>query len=91
MIDSPPGHWARWITGAQIRAMRGFLGWRPSRLATESKLSVLTVRRAEERDGIPPINASSFDALQNALEAAGIVFLDEDDDGQGVRLRKLVK
>ena len=49
------------------------------------------MRRAEERDGIPPINASSFDALQNALEAAGIVFLDEDDDGQGVRLRKLVK
>jgi ribosome-binding protein aMBF1 (putative translation factor) len=78
----------RSITGAQIRAARGFLRWSARRLADKSELSLLTVRRAEAGDGIPPINATSVDALQKVLEAAGVVFLDENSDGQGVRLRK---
>ena len=81
----------RSITGAQIRAARGFLRWSASRLATVSKLSILTVRRAEAGDGIPPIKASSVDALQSVLEANGIVFLDENSDGPGVRLRRVGK
>jgi DNA-binding transcriptional regulator YiaG len=79
------------ITGAQIRAARGFLRWSASRLATVSQLSILTVRRAEGGDGVPPINPNSIDALQSVLEANGIVFLDENSDGPGVRLRRVGK
>jgi hypothetical protein len=32
-----------------------------------------------------------FEALRGALEAAGVIFVEENGDGPGVRLRKAVK
>ena len=76
------------ITGSQIRVARAFLRWSANRLATESKLGIATVRRAEAEDGVPPIGATSIDNLQRVLEAAGILFVDDNDNGPGVRCRK---
>ena len=71
-------------SSAQIRAGRGLLGWSQADLADAAKLSRATVNRAESA-------AASDDALatmQRALEAAGIMFVPENGEGPGVRLRK---
>jgi hypothetical protein len=44
------------------------------------------VRRAEATDGKPPITEANADALQRALEAAGVEFTNGDQPG--VRMRK---
>jgi hypothetical protein len=57
--------------------------------------SVLARRAVVSRDTIidfengsrTPI-ASNLVAIRTALEAAGVIFIDENDEGQGVRLRK---
>jgi hypothetical protein len=76
------------ITGSQLRAARSLIRWSADRLATESKLGIATVRRAEAEDGAPPITAANANALQRALEGAGVIFVEENGEGPGVRLRK---
>lgn len=76
------------ITGAQIRAARAMLRWRADDLASKAKLGVATVRRAEQEDGPVSMTASNASAIVRALEAAGVIFINDDDQGPGVRLRK---
>ena len=48
------------------------------------------MRRAEAADGTPRMHSDNLLALQRAMEAAGVVFLEEGDmrpGGVGVRLR----
>jgi hypothetical protein len=54
------------------------------------KRSKNTIRRAEAAEGIPGVRADNLAALQRALEAGGILFLDAGDvrtGGPGVRMR----
>ncbi len=76
------------ITGAQIRAGRALVRWSAEDLAKESKLGVATVRRAEMSDGLPTITEVNGDAMQRALEQAGVIFVPGTGEGPGVRLRK---
>lgn len=76
------------ITGAQIRAARGLIRWSAETLAERSKLGVATVRRAESVDGLPTITEANIAAIRAALEAAGVIFVAENGEGPGVRLRK---
>ncbi len=81
---------ASMLTGAQIRAARSLIGWSATKLAAQAGISYPTVQRAESVDGIPRLTAPNLFAIQRALEAAGVVFLDEHeqrDGGVGVRLR----
>ena len=73
------------ITPAQIREARALLGWPPSTLARRTKLQASTIYRAEADDGAG-ITAPQSDAIQRALEAAGVEFMNGDQPG--VRLRK---
>jgi hypothetical protein len=73
------------ITGAQSRAARGLIRWSAEMLAARSKLGVATVRRAEAVDGPLPITTANADALQTALEAAGVEFTNGEQPG--VRLK----
>ena len=73
------------ITGGQIRAARAFLRWSADELARRANVGSQTVRRAEREDGIPSMLANNMDAIQRALEAEGIEFL--DGEGPGVRYR----
>lgn len=71
---------------AQSRAARGLLDWSQSELAKKGNLSESTVRDFEKGRRVPGIN--NLGALRLALESAGIIFIEENGEGPGVRLRK---
>lgn len=79
------------ITGPQIRAARALVGWTAAKLAERSRLSVPTIQRAEQAADVPNMKTTNLLAVQRALEAAGVVFLDPGDTrdgGPGVRFTK---
>jgi hypothetical protein len=82
---------ARPLTSAQIRAARALLRWSAEDLARHSLLSVATVRRAELTEDETSMTAANDLAVRRALEAAGVIFIDENGEGPGVRLRKRSK
>ena len=57
-------------------------------LAERSKVSLPSIKRLEAQAGPLAAQARTIDALRTALEAAGIVFVAENGEGPGVRLRK---
>ena len=71
----------------QIRAARALLGWSQTELAARAGLSLPTVKRVEGAFG-PNVSEEARLRLQQALEAAGLEFLEENGAGQGVRFRK---
>jgi transcriptional regulator with XRE-family HTH domain len=76
------------ITSEQIRAARAMLRIEQRGLADASGVSIETVERIERMPG--PISAftTTVEKLQRALESAGVIFVPENGDGPGVRLRK---
>ncbi len=76
------------ITGSQIRAARALIRWTADDLAKASGVGVATIRRAELIDGIVNMTAPNVAAVQRALEEAGVIFVPENGEGAGVRLRK---
>ena len=76
------------LTGAQVRAARALVRWSAQELAKRSRVGVSTVQRIEAVEGVPSATGTNLEAIQSALEAAGVVFIDQDDGGPGVRLRQ---
>jgi transcriptional regulator with XRE-family HTH domain len=76
------------LTSAQIKAARALVRWSAEDLAQQSMLSVATIRRAELAKGETAMTAANDLAVRRALEAAGVVFIDENGGGPGVRLRQ---
>ena len=78
------------LTGEQLRAGRAMIGWDQSELAEKANVSLKTIKRMEATSGF--INARSTWSVKNALEIAGIEFLDGDGNwrtrGDGVRFSK---
>jgi transcriptional regulator with XRE-family HTH domain len=71
---------------AQIRAARALLGWRQEDLARRAGIGVATVRRIEVLKS-PAGNVATLMNIKQALEKAGILFLDSNRAvGFGVRL-----
>ncbi|WP_179955999.1 helix-turn-helix domain-containing protein [Pannonibacter tanglangensis] len=54
-------------------------------LATLANVSTNTISRLERGDELKP---RTVDAIRAALETAGVIFIDENGEGPGVRLRK---
>ncbi len=75
------------LTGSQIRMARGHLNWSTKKLAGEAGVGISTVQRMETVDGVPPSSGKNLEAVQKTLETAGIVFVDANGLGPGVRLR----
>jgi transcriptional regulator with XRE-family HTH domain len=73
------------ITAAQCRAARGLLDWTQFQLAEASSFGVVAIRKFE---GGARARSSTIEMLQRALEAGGVVFVDENGEGPGVRLKK---
>ena len=69
----------------QCRMARAGLGWGVRELATAAKVSVDTVARFERGD---ELKERTVEAIQRALEAGGIEFIDENGGGPGLRLKK---
>jgi transcriptional regulator with XRE-family HTH domain len=73
------------LTGSQARMARAALKMSVRDLAAAAKVSPNTVTRIEAD---LPANSSTLAAVRTALESAGVVFVDENGQGPGVRLRK---
>jgi hypothetical protein len=76
------------LTSGQIRAARALLRWSAEDLARASTVGVATIRRAELAEAETSMNTPNDRAIRQACEAAGIVFIDENGGGAGVRLKK---
>lgn len=74
------------ITAAQCRAARALLDWRQQQLATAAGVGIVTVRQVE--GGVIEPRRATLTVIRNALESAGVKFIDENGGGAGVRLRK---
>jgi len=77
----------RKISSAQVRAARALLRWTALDLAAASKVGVATIRRTEVIDGEMSVTAPNESAIRQALERAGVEFIDANGGGEGVRLR----
>ena len=74
---------------AQCRAARGLLRWTQPDLAKASGVSDVTVRKFENEQAT--LQRASLQVMRQAIEAAGVIFVDENGEGPGVRLRKASK
>ena len=75
---------------SQLRAARSLLGWDQKQLAEQAELGVATIRRLEAQEGRLQSHTNTIDKLTTVLEAAGIIFLQEElTGGVGVRLRRV--
>lgn len=78
------------ISPAQCRAARALLRWSQDELHQRSKVAQRTIADFE-RAARTPFERTLND-LQEAMEAGGIVFLPENDEGgEGVRFEKQPK
>lgn len=77
------------LSGAQIRAARALLRWSAEELAKRAKLGRITVVRAEAVDGATALTLANADALRRVLEEGGVVFIEANGGGPGVRLRRV--
>jgi transcriptional regulator with XRE-family HTH domain len=69
----------------QLKMARAAVGWGVRDLAKKAGVTANTVTRIENG---ADAKQSTMDRLQQALEAAGIEFIEENGGGLGVRLRK---
>jgi len=72
----------------QVKAARALLAWSQGDLASASEISEPTIARLESLDGDLGARADTAAKIVAALEAAGVIFVDENGEGPGVRLRK---
>ncbi|ARE38325.1 hypothetical protein RGUI_0184 [Rhodovulum sp. P5] len=75
------------MNASQCRAARGLLGWSQGQLAGEAGIAVRTLISFEGEERVP--RRATIDAMREALEAAGVEFIEENGGGAGVRLRKV--
>lgn len=76
------------ISSEQVRAARAMLRWEQKDLASASGVSLPSIKRLEGQSGALAAQPRTVEAIRRALEAAGIIFVAEDGEGPGVRLRK---
>ena len=68
------------------------LRWSAKKLSEMSRVSLPTIQRMEGARGLLRSSVESVMKIEQALEDAGIAFIDEDENlGPGVRLRKSEK
>ena len=76
------------LLAKQLRAARALIDWEQRHLANATGLAIGTIRRMEASDGPVRGNAGNVWKVQRALEEAGVIFIDENGGGAGVRLRQ---
>lgn len=74
------------MTPEQCKMARAGLGISVRELAELAQVSTNTISRLEAGEELKP---RTVGAIQRALEVAGVIFVDENGEGPGVRLRKV--
>ena len=77
------------INAAQMRAGRALVEWSQQDLAERSGISLPTIKRME-KVGPGRSAGDTVEAVQRALESAGVQFIPENGGGAGVRMAKPV-
>jgi transcriptional regulator with XRE-family HTH domain len=73
------------MIAAQCRMARAALGLGVRDLASRAKVSPDTVARLERGE---ELKDRTVETIRSVLEAAGVIFVDENGEGPGVRLKK---
>jgi len=76
------------LTGEQMQAGRALARMRQPELAAAAGVSLETIKRLEGMRGMVAAQVATVVAIKRALESAGVIFIEENGDGPGVRLRK---
>ncbi|MCB0020661.1 MAG: hypothetical protein KDE09_22865 [Anaerolineales bacterium] len=77
------------ISGIQIKAARALIGMEQSVLSDKAGDSVNTNRNMEAKSiDVVHVRLDTLYRVQDALKAAGMIFVAENGEGPGVRLRK---
>lgn len=72
------------MNAIQSKMARAAIGWGVRELAKAASVSVDTVSRLERGEELMP---RTVQAIRTALESAGVIFIDQNGNGPGVRLR----
>lgn len=70
----------------QVREARDLLDWSQSHLASRAEMTTQSVTKFER--GTLQLSPDDLHAIRGALETAGVIFVDENGHGPGVRLMK---
>ena len=76
------------ITSEQVRAARALIRWEQKDLADASSVSLPSIKRLETQAGELAAQPRTITAIRTALESAGVIFIDQNGEGAGVRLKK---
>jgi len=83
LTEKPPR-----ITSEQVRAARALLRWEQKDLAKASGISLPSIKRLETQPGALGGYDATVEAIREAFEREGVVFLMRGDgDGVGVQMR----
>ena len=74
------------LSVSQIKAARSMLGWSAAALAERSDVSIATIKKYEQQEGIPRANARVLDSIARTLSTAGIQFTGDPLINPGVTL-----
>jgi transcriptional regulator with XRE-family HTH domain len=73
------------ITREQLKMARAALGWGVRDLAKKAGVAATTISRYENGSDA---YGETLTRLRRALESGGVIFIDGNGDGPGVRLKK---
>ncbi len=79
------------ITAEQMRAARALLRWPAQELANRTGITLRTIQRLESEKGFPASRTNNLLKIRHALEDAGVVLIDENGGGPGVRLKDRIE
>jgi transcriptional regulator with XRE-family HTH domain len=71
---------------AQCRSARALIGWSQFDLAKAAQIGVVSLRQFER--GATEPRRATIAVIRRALETAGVIFIDGNGEGPGVRLKK---
>jgi transcriptional regulator with XRE-family HTH domain len=72
--------------GRAIQSSSRALAWTQQDLADQAEVGIVTVHQLEA--GVSQPRRATLKVIREAFERAGVVFIDENGGGPGVRLRK---